>query len=106
MSENNNTLKEQALLQSIGDSHTRYEEKIADLRVELTQVYAELKKMTENYRKSDIEATRLRNQVVTLSNQYSTPVNLDADDILEGHLDADEIIEGEYVPQEDDDQHA
>ena len=36
MSENNNTLKEQALLQSIGENASKYEEKIADLRVDLT----------------------------------------------------------------------
>lgn len=93
MSENNNTLKEQALLQSIGENYTRYEEKIADLRVELTKVYQQLTEMTEKYRESDVEAARLRNHVITLSNRLSEPVN----------LDADEIIEGDYVPQEDDD---
>lgn len=103
MSENNNTLKEQALLQSIGENYTRYEEKIADLRVELTKVYQQLTEMTEKYRESDVEAARLRNHVVTLSNRLSEPVDLDADNIIEGHLDADEIIEGDYVPQEDDD---
>ena len=93
MSENNNTLKEEALLQSIGTNFTKYEEKIADLRVELTMVYKELREMTEKYREADVEAARLRNHVVTLSNRLSEPVD----------LDIDETIEGEYVPQEDDD---
>jgi methyl-accepting chemotaxis protein len=93
MSENNNTLKERALLESIGENFTRYEEKIADLRVELTKVYSELKNMTEQYQEKDREAAQLRNKLLSVANQGAHVV-----------FDDEETIEGEYVPFEENEQ--
>lgn len=66
MSENNNTLKEQALLQSIGENAYRYEEKIADLKVELTKCINQYEEVaTENRRlQSEVESLKIELETI------------------------------------------